>query len=67
LEDELERRLEAQRLGVPMPSDDELAAAAEIRKLDGGPLEAAAAQQSGEEHEYKGEFYPVDRGAKKHE
>ena len=65
LEDELERRLEAERLGVPMPSDDEVAsarAAAEVRKLDGGPLQPAAVDKPAEEHEYKGEFYPVDRG-----
>ena len=67
LEDELERRLEAERLGVPMPSDEQMTEAAEIRKLDAAPLEPAAAPQAGEEHEFKGEFYPVDRGAKKHE
>ena len=31
------------------------------KKLDGGPLEAVANNQGPEEHDYKGEFYPVDR------
>ena len=66
LEDELEKKLEAQRLGMPIPEDQPAQAPAAVKKLDGGPLETAAPTGPGEEHEYKGEFYPVDRGPKKH-
>jgi len=69
LEDELEKKLAAQRAGMPIPEDETVGAGAngsgQVRKLDGGPLESAGPQGPGEEHEYKGEFYPVDRGAKK--
>ena len=60
---ELERKLEAQRLGMPIPEDapQPAASSAAPRKLDGGPLETVAADKPQEEHEYKGEFYPVDR------
>jgi hypothetical protein len=62
LEAELERKLEAQRLGMPIPEDEPVGAtAAAPQKLDGGPLEAAAIDKPAEEHEYRGEFYPVDR------
>jgi len=63
LEEELERKLEAQRLGMPIPEDEPQPAtsAAAPRKLDGGPLETVAADKPAEDHEYKGEFYPVDR------
>lgn len=64
LEDELEKKLAAQRAGMPIP-DDESEEAAAVRKLEGGPLEAVASDKPPEDHEYKGEFYPVDRGAKK--
>jgi hypothetical protein len=64
LEDELEKKLAAQRAGMPIP-EDQAAEPAATKKLDGGPLESAAPATPGEEHEYKGEFYPVDRGAKK--
>jgi hypothetical protein len=69
LEDELEKRLEAERLGIPMPEDQPaVAATAAPRQLNGGPLEAATANNPAEEHDYKGEFYPVDRHVnKKHE
>jgi hypothetical protein len=65
LEDELEKKLAAQRAGMPIPEDQPEQAAAAVKKLDGGPLETAGPLKPGEEHEYKGEFYPVDRGAKK--
>ena len=66
LEDELERKLAAQRAGLPIPEDEpETAEAAAIRKLDGGTLQPLAPDKPAEDHEYKGEFYPVDRGAKK--
>ena len=61
LEAELERKLEAQRLGMPVPEDQPAAKEAAPRQLDAGPLEAAAIQKNEEEHDYKGEFYPVDR------
>ena len=61
LEEELERKLAAQRLGVPMPEDEPEAATVAAKKLDGGPLEAFADNREPEEHDYKGEFYPVDR------
>lgn len=64
LEAELEKKLAAQRAGLPIPEDEPEPAQAS-RKLDGGPLEALANDKPAEEHEYKGEFYPVDRGAKK--
>jgi hypothetical protein len=69
LETELEKRLEAERLGIPMPSDEPIpgtpGAPSAPRKLEAGPLEAAATDTPEENHDYKGEFYPVDRGAKK--
>jgi hypothetical protein len=64
LEDELEKKLAAQRAGLPIP-EDEQAAQAGVRKLDGGTLQSLAPDKPPEDHEYKGEFYPVDRGAKK--
>jgi len=64
LEDELDKKLAAQRAGLPMP-EDEPEPAQGTKKLDGGPLEAAKIQQQNEEHDYKGEFYPVDRHAPK--
>jgi len=60
LEADLEKRLAAQRAGLPMPEDEEVVPAAS-KKLDGGPLEALVDNRPAEEHEYKGEFYPVDR------
>src|SRR2546421_7620355 len=60
LEEELERKLAAQRAGLPMPEDEPVVAAA-VKKLEGGTLEAANLNKPPEEHEYKGEFYPVDR------
>ena len=60
LEADLEKRLAAQRAGLPIP-DDEEAAAPVAKKLDGGPLEALTTNKEQEEHDYKGEFYPVDR------
>lgn len=60
LEEELERKLEAQRLGMPIPEDQPEPAHA-TKKLDGGPLEALADNATPEDHDYKGEFYPVDR------
>jgi hypothetical protein len=60
LEADLEKRLAAQRAGLPMPEDEEVVPAA-TKKLDGGPLEAFKDNKEAEEHDYKGEFYPVDR------
>ena len=60
LEADLEKRLAAQRAGLPMPEDEE-AVPAGTKKLDGGPLEAFVDNKPPEEHDYKGEFYPVDR------
>jgi hypothetical protein len=60
LEDELEKKLAAQRAGMPIPEDEPQTVAA-VKKLDGGPLEAMANTKGEEEHDYKGEFYPVDR------
>ena len=57
---ETPEELAAQRAGLPMPEDEELVAAG-TKKLDGGPLEAFVENKPAEEHEYKGEFYPVDR------
>jgi hypothetical protein len=66
LEDELERKLAAQRAGMPIPEDEPVAAqAAAVKKLDGGPLEVANTDKPAEDHDYKGEFYPVDRHAKR--
>lgn len=65
LEDELEKRLAAQRMGVPLPDDQPAAEPAAAKKLDGGPLENLVPDKPAEEHEYKGDFYPVDRGVKK--
>ncbi|HYO09050.1 MAG TPA: hypothetical protein VER17_08760 [Tepidisphaeraceae bacterium] len=67
LEEELEKKLKAKELGLPMPEDEPAPAttATGVRKLDGGPLEAATIEKPTEEHEFRGEFYPVDRGAKK--
>jgi hypothetical protein len=65
LEDELEKKLKAKELGLPIPDDEPAGVPAAVRKLDGGPLQSVAADKPAEEHEYKGEFYPVDRGAKK--
>jgi hypothetical protein len=59
LEEELEKKLAAQRAGLPMPEDEPVPDA--TRKLDGGPLEALANDKGPEDHDYKGEFYPVDR------
>ena len=39
----------------------EQAVPAGSKKLDGGPLEALTDNKGPEEHDYKGEFYPVDR------
>lgn len=62
LEDELERKLAAERAGMPIPEDEPTsAAAAAARKLEGGPLQAANLDKPPEDHDYKGEFYPVDR------
>lgn len=61
LEDELEKKLAAQRAGMPIPEDEQVAASAAVRKLDGGPLEQANLDKPPEDHDYKGEFYPVDR------
>ena len=60
LEAELEKKLAAQRAGLPIP-EDEPEVPASVKKLDGGPLEAFKDDKPPEEHEYKGEFYPVDR------
>jgi hypothetical protein len=65
LEDELEKKLAAQRAGMPIPEDQPAQTPAAVKKLDGGPLENAAPAKPGEEHEYRGDFYPVDRGVKK--
>ena len=65
LDDELERKLAGDGAGVAVGAGQGAAANGEARKLDGGPLEAATSAGPGEEHEYKGEFYPVDRGVKK--
>jgi hypothetical protein len=65
LEDELEKKLAAQRAGLPIPEDQPEQAPAAAKKLDGGPLENLAPDKPAEEHEYKGDFYPVDRGVKK--
>ena len=68
LEDELERKLAAQRAGMPIPEDEPVGAASgPAKKLDGGPLEAANLDKPPEDHEYKGEFYPVDRHIHKKE
>ena len=64
LEEELEKKLAAQRAGLPMPEDEE-AVPAGTKKLDGGPLEAFVENKPAEEHDYKGEFYPVDRHVNK--
>lgn len=61
LEEELERKLQAQQLGMPIPEDEPSDAPAAPMKLDGAPLEAAKLPQQEQEHDYKGEFYPVDR------
>jgi hypothetical protein len=60
LEDELERKLAAQRAGMPIPEDEPETVQA-TKKLDGGPLEALVDNKAAEDHDYKGEFYPVDR------
>jgi len=65
LEDELEKKLAAQRAGMPIPEDQPDQVPAAAKKLDGGPLENLAPDKPAEEHEYKGDFYPVDRGVKK--
>jgi hypothetical protein len=65
LEDELEKKLAAQQAGMPIPEDQPAAAPAAAKKLDGGPLENLAPDKPAEEHEYRGDFYPVDRGVKK--
>jgi hypothetical protein len=65
LEEEMERKLAAQRAGLPIPEDEPAQAPAAVKKLDGGTLENLAPQKPGEEHEYSGEFYPVDHGVKK--
>jgi hypothetical protein len=65
LEEELEKKLAAQRAGLPIPEDEPEQAPAAIKKLDGGTLENLAPEKPAEEHEYKGDFYPVDRGVKK--
>jgi hypothetical protein len=65
LEDELEKKLAAERAGMPMPDTQPGQQPAAAKKLDGGPLEAASTGKPAEEHEYTGEFYPVDHGAKK--
>lgn len=51
-----------ERAGVGVAQTEE-----EVMKLNGGPVEAHAVEQNKEDHEYRGEFYPVDRGAKKKE
>src|SRR5262249_757907 len=65
LEDELGKKLAAQAAGQPIPEDAPDQAAA-VRKLDGGPLQQVVDDKPPEDHDYKGEFYPVDRGPKKH-
>jgi hypothetical protein len=46
--------------------EKQAAAAVAVKQLKGGTLETApAATQAAEEHEFRGEFYPVDRGAVK--
>jgi hypothetical protein len=65
LEDELEKKLAAQRAGLPIPEDQPAQAPAAVKKLEGGPLENLAPDKPQEEHEYRGDFYPVDRGVKK--
>jgi hypothetical protein len=65
LEDELEKKLAAQRAGLPIPEDQPAQAPAAVKTLDGGPLENMAPEKPAEEHEYTGEFYPVDHGVKK--
>ena len=60
LEEELEKKLAAQRAGLPIPGEEE-AVTAGVKKLDGGPLEEFKDNKEAEEHDYKGEFYPVDR------
>jgi len=67
LEEELEKKLKARELGLPVPEDEPVAGGgpAPVRTLDGGPLQVATLEKPAEDHEYKGEFYPVDRGAKK--
>jgi hypothetical protein len=61
----MERKLAAQQAGMPIPEDQPAGAPAAVQKLEGGPLENLAPAKPGEEHEYKGDFYPVDRGVKK--
>ena len=41
--------------------EDEPDVVPSTKKLDGGPLEAFVDNKPPEEHDYKGEFYPVDR------
>jgi len=65
LEDELEKKLAAQQAGLPIPEDQPAQPVAAAKKLDGGPLENLAPAKTAEDHEYKGEFYPVDHGTKK--
>lgn len=65
LEAELEKKLAAQRAGLPIPEDEPEATPAGVKKLDGGPLQSMVEEKPPEDHEYKGEFYPVDRGPKK--
>ncbi len=64
LESELEKKLAAQRAGLPIP-EDETEEQAAIRKLEAGPLEKMVDEKPPEDHDYKGEFYPVDRTKKK--
>ena len=71
--DEL-RRLDAEmekRLGSGAHASGGAAASSEgdagVRKLDGGPLDIAAADQPQEQREYEGEFYPVAKTVHKKE
>jgi len=65
LESELEKKLAAQRAGLPIPEDEPAEQPAGVQKLAGGPLEKMVDDKPPEDHDYKGEFYPVDRTKKK--
>lgn len=47
------------------PEADKHLTAGTIRKLENVPLEVAAMEKPPEEHDYRGEYYPVDRHIKK--
>ena len=67
LDEELERQLAAGATsGAGVQGAEGIAGSDQpIRKLDGGPLEAAGVQASDEEKEYGGEFYPVVKAVHK--